>query len=182
MLEREQSARATFVQWYAAMGLWWGSEASIYIYIYIYVNGLLHNIACSKPVCYFYLLVAACTSCILAFDSTSSTNMTPLINKAAAKALRRKCCRRLGTCDVVGKWGQYAQMDSIVLSGILRDYIWSVQEAKGDVEGLAAAATGDSRKPLEVGGKGLLYFSMIIVGKWNWLDSLAGTIVAPWPL
>ncbi len=73
-------------------------------------------------------------------------------------------------------------MDSIVLSGILRDYIWSVQEAKGDVEGLAAAATGDSRKPLEVGGKGLLYFSMIIVGKWNWLDSLAGTIVAPWPL
>ncbi len=51
-------------------------------------------------------------------------------------------------------------MDSIVLSGILRDYIWSVQEAKRDVEGLAAAATGDCRKPLKVSGKGLLYISV----------------------
>ena len=51
-------------------------------------------------------------------------------------------------------------MNSIVLSGISRDYTWSVQEAERDVEGAAAAATGDSRKPLKVSGKGLLYISM----------------------
>jgi len=51
-------------------------------------------------------------------------------------------------------------MNSIVLSGISRDDTWSVQETERDVEGLAAAATGDSRKPLKVSGKGLLYISM----------------------
>ncbi len=51
-------------------------------------------------------------------------------------------------------------MNSIFLSGISRDDTWSVQEAERDVEGLAAAATGDSRKPLKVSGKGLLYISM----------------------
>jgi hypothetical protein len=51
-------------------------------------------------------------------------------------------------------------MNSIVLSGISRDDTWSVQEAERDVEGLAAAATGDSRKPLKVSGKGLLYISV----------------------
>lgn len=73
---------------------------------------------------------------------------------------RKLLFRRPGTCDVVGEWAQYAQMDSIVLSGILRIYLWSVQIAKGNVEGLAAAATGDSRKPLKVSGKGLLHISV----------------------
>lgn len=86
--------------------------------------------------------------------------MYPLISTTATKAFRRKCCRRRGTCDVVGDEVQYAQMDSVILSGIFRDYIWGVQEAKRDVEGLAAAATGDSRETLEVSGKGLLYISM----------------------